>query len=114
MKKKTSYLIAALLLPLSLSTAHAEDSIAEGKAISFDRTKGNCLACHAMDDGELAGFYGPPLMMMKMRFPDRAALRAQVWDAGVRNPKTSMPPFGKNRMLTEEEVDKVVDYLYSL
>lgn len=114
MNKLSYLLVAVLLMPFGLSSAFAEDSVAEGKAISFDRKKGNCLACHAMDDGELAGLVGPPLMMMKLRFPDRAELRAQIWDATARNPATSMPPFGKHRMLTEDEIDKVVDYLYTL
>ena len=113
MNKLTQLLTAMLLLPLLLYSAYA-DNIAEGKEISFDRKKGNCLACHAMDDGELAGLVWPPLMMMKVRFPDRAVLREQVWDPTIRNPATSMPPYGRQRMMTEEEIDKVVDYLYTL
>ena len=30
------------------------------------------------------------------------------------NPDTLMPPFGANKILTEEQIDAVVDYLYSL
>lgn len=88
--------------------------IAEGKALAFDRRKGNCLACHMMDDGSLPGNSGPPLVAMKQRFPDKATLRAQVWDPQVRNPHTLMPPFGKHGILSETEIDKVVEYLYSL
>ena len=113
MNKLTQLIATVFLLPVLVSTAYA-DNIADGKEISFDRKKGNCLACHVMDDGELPGLVGPPLMMMKVRFPDRAVLREQVWDATIRNPATSMPPFGRHRMLTEEEIDKVVDYLYTL
>ncbi len=97
----------------------AEDSeemsrLERGKAITFDRVKGNCLACHYVEDGELTGNYGPPLIAMKVRFPDRDVLRAQIWDAAIRNPDTRMPPFGRNRILTEEEVDLVTDYIQSL
>lgn len=113
MKKLTQLITAILFFPMLLTTAYA-DSAADGKEISFDRKKGNCLACHVMDDGELAGLVGPPLMMMDVRFPDRAVLRKQIWDPTIRNPATSMPPYGKHRMLTEEEIDKVVDYLYTL
>ncbi len=49
-------LIIVLVLP---SLSHA-DNIAEGKSLTFDRKKGNCLACHMIDDGELAGNNGPP------------------------------------------------------
>lgn len=86
----------------------------QGKAITFDRSKGNCLACHYVEGGDLTGNYGPPLIAMKVRFPDRDVLRAQIWDAAIRNPDTRMPPFGRNRILTEEEVDLVTEYIQSL
>lgn len=86
----------------------------QGKAIAFDRFKGNCLACHYVEGGELTGNYGPPLIAMKIRYPDRDVLRQQIWDAAVKNPDTRMPPFGRNRILTEEEIDLVTDYIQSL
>ncbi|MDX2418047.1 MAG: sulfur oxidation c-type cytochrome SoxX [Xanthomonadales bacterium] len=86
----------------------------QGKAIAFNRFKGNCLACHYVEGGELTGNYGPPLIAMKIRFPDRDVLREQIWDAAVKNPDTRMPPFGRNRILTEEEIDLVTDYIQSL
>ena len=43
-----------------------------------------------------------------------AKLRAQIWDAMAANAKTSMPPFGKHKILTEEEIDKVVDFVHTL
>jgi sulfur-oxidizing protein SoxX len=67
-----------------------------------------------MGDGEMPGTVGPPLMMMQQRFPERAVLRQQIWDATERNPNTRMPPFGRHGMLTEEEIDWIVDYLYTL
>jgi sulfur-oxidizing protein SoxX len=49
---------------------------------------------------------------MKQRFPDRGALREQLWDSTVRNPYSVMPPFGRHRVLTEEEIDLVLEYIY--
>ena len=92
----------------------APDAYARGKAIAFDRNKGNCLACHAIEGGELAGNYGPPLLLMNVRYPDRADLRAQIWDAAVNDPATRMPPYGRHRILTEEEIDLVVDFIHTL
>lgn len=88
-----------------------------GKDIAFNRAKGNCLACHAMPtvpDAESTGTYGPPLIAMSARFPDKAKMRAQIWDATVMNPSSSMIPFGKHHVLTEAEIDKVTDFVYGL
>lgn len=108
---------AALLLLVTLvggiSIASA-DAVAEGKKVAFDRKKGNCLACHMIDDGALPGNIGPPLIAMKARFPDKGALRAQIWDPTIANPNTIMPPFGKHRVLTEKEVDLVTEFIYTL
>lgn len=98
--------------------AEGEDQSAQllqmGKAIAYDRNKGNCLSCHTMDDGELPGNSGPPLLMMKVRFPDRQVLRQQIWDASVANPDSIMPPYGRHHILTDDELELVVDYLYTL
>jgi sulfur-oxidizing protein SoxX len=91
-----------------------QDRLEAGKAIAFDRFKGNCLACHWIEGGELTGNYGPPLVAMKIRYPERETLRAQIWDAAVKNPHTRMPPYGRNRILTEEEIDLVTDFIHSL
>lgn len=86
----------------------------DGKAISFDTKKGNCLACHMIPGGDAAGNIAPPLMSMKARFPDKAALRAQISDPTVKNPVSFMPPFGKHKILSEKEIDAVTDFIYSL
>ena len=91
-----------------------EQRLAAGKQLAMARGKGNCLACHAIADGELPGTLGPPLLYMKQRFPDREQLRAQVWDPTARNPDTVMPPFGRHRILSEAEIDLIVDYIHSL
>ncbi|MEN8213086.1 MAG: sulfur oxidation c-type cytochrome SoxX [Pseudomonadota bacterium] len=101
---------------LSMSTAVAADDkvLEEGKKLSFSRKDGNCLACHVIEGGEAAGNIGPPLMQMKLRFPDKAVLRAQIADASVRNAETSMPLFGKYGILSDSDLDKVVEYIHSL
>lgn len=117
---KTALTLVALLGTLllgAISPANAEGakSAAEkGKEVAFNRKTGNCLACHAMDDGSLPGNIGPPLVSMKLRFPDKAILRDQIWDSTVKNPNTIMPPFGRHQMLSEEEVDWITEYVYSL
>jgi sulfur-oxidizing protein SoxX len=109
-------LIAGLCVAnLSTATEGAKESA--GRTVAFDNMKGNCLACHAIPndpEAESPGNIGPPFIMMKERFPDRNKLRAQIWDATAANPNTPMPPFGKHQILTEQEVDQVVEYIHSL
>lgn len=101
---------------INISTASAEESsaVSEGKEIAFDRKKGNCLACHAIADGKLPGNIGPPLQDMKTRYPDKAKLQAQIFDPTANNPHSIMPPFGKHKILTSDELKKVVEFIYSL
>lgn len=96
------------------AAASQESVIAEGRELSFDRKKGNCLACHVMGDGDLPGNIGPPLIAMKSRFPEKAKLREQIYDARVSNPHTIMLPFGPHGILTDEEIDKITAYAYTL
>ena len=116
----TKYLLLAVMILAGLPSVSvaeepvATDRIEQGKALAFERRKGNCLACHIIEGGELAGNYGPPLLMMEARFPDREVLRAQIWDASIRMPSTRMPPFGRHRILTEDEIDLVVDFILTL
>lgn len=119
MRKRISLLLATLLLGASMNNlawAAEEKKEMPGQEIAFNNKKGNCLACHAMPGtkGEMPGSIAPPLIAMKLRFPERAKLRAQVWDATAINPNTVMIPFGKHKVLTEEEIDQVVDFIYTL
>ncbi len=105
----------ALAPASSAVAAEAGKSVIEqGKEIAFNRKKGNCLACHQIEGGSLPGNIGPPLVAMKARFPDKAKLRAQIWDATRNNPNSIMPPFGRHKILSEDEIDKVVEFIYSL
>ena len=107
-------LFGALMAPMGLATADEAQVIKEGKAIAFNKAKGNCIACHMMDGGDMPGNIGPPLIAMKARFPDLVKLREQISDARGMNPNTIMPPFGAHGILTEAELDKLVVYIQSL
>ncbi|MGJ4948462.1 sulfur oxidation c-type cytochrome SoxX [Bradyrhizobium sp. HKCCYLS20291] len=104
----------ALGLGFAVSTAaHAQSGAAEGQKIAFDRGKGNCLTCHQIKGGDLPGSIGPKLENLKERY-DRAELIAILTDETKRNPLTVMPPFGRHRILTEQEISAVVDFLQTL
>jgi L-cysteine S-thiosulfotransferase len=107
---RAAWAIAALL-----ASQFAASAQLDGRALAHDVYKGNCLACHQIPGDSSAitsATIGPVLSHMAERFPDRAVLRAQIWDPGVRNPQTVMPPFGKHKVLSEEEIDAIVDYIY--
>jgi len=113
--------VSALLLAMSdqgtALAAHTEEHatiIEQGKEIAFDRRKGNCLACHAIPGGVSPGNIGPPLIVMNKRFPSKEKLREQIWDPSQNNPDTMMPPFGRHMIISEDEIDKIVEFIWSL
>jgi sulfur-oxidizing protein SoxX len=98
----------------SVSPASAQSPVSDGQKLAFDRGKGNCLTCHEIKGGDLSGSIGPPLKDIKSKYPDRNELVAIVTDETKRNPQTVMPPFGRNRILTDQEINAVVDFLQTL
>ena len=106
---------AALALAAASQGAGAQEEVS-GKQLALDRVKGNCLACHEMPgvpEATLPGNIGPALVGIAQRY-DRDRLRAQIWDAARGNPRTAMPPFGRNGILTEQEIDRVTDFILTL
>jgi L-cysteine S-thiosulfotransferase len=105
--------IAGTLAALSAGTSVAAAAPSAGETLAFDRGKGNCLTCHEIKGGDSPGNVGPPLADMKARFPNRADLVAIISDETKRNPQTVMPPFRRNLILTDQEIEAIVDFLYT-
>ncbi|SHK91674.1 monoheme cytochrome SoxX (sulfur oxidation) [Bradyrhizobium lablabi] len=116
--KQAAFQALALALLIGVlawaSPARAQSAAAEGQKIAFDRGKGNCLTCHEIKGGDFPGTIGPALKDIKSKYPDRNELIAIVTDETKRNPQTVMPPFGRNRILSEQEINAVVDFLQTL
>jgi sulfur-oxidizing protein SoxX len=116
--KSTAATAGAFALALStLATIPAvvlAGDVEKGKEIAWDRTKGNCVACHYMPEAQSPGKIGPALVAIQGRFESREKLAEQIYDATVANPESSMPPFGKHKILSDEEFDNVVEYIWSL
>jgi sulfur-oxidizing protein SoxX len=110
---RTLALTLAICATVSLQAAHAQSG-SEGQRLAFDRSKGNCLSCHEIKGGDLPGTIGPALRDIKSKYPDRNDLVAILTDETRRNPQTVMPPFGRNRILTEQEINAIVDFLQTL
>jgi sulfur-oxidizing protein SoxX len=107
--------LLALLMTAATSIAIADaDQMAKGKSLYMNQKKGNCIACHMIPDADanLPGNQGPPLLAMQARYPEKAKLRAQIWDATMKNPLSIMPAFGRHWILSEDEIDAIVAYIY--
>ena len=112
-----SAVLASVLLAAAVPTGAADAPVGDieaGKAVANDRAKGNCVACHMIPGAQAPGTIGPALVAMKARFPDPAKLHAQIYDSTVANPQSAMPPFGRNRLLTEKELNDLTAYIWSL
>lgn len=94
-----------------------KDRVVMGGCVATDRKAGNCFSCHYFKGLEKtrvqAGDIGPALAAMKARF-SREKVRARVFDSTKINPSTSMPPFGRHKILSGKEIDLVVDWLMTL
>jgi L-cysteine S-thiosulfotransferase len=92
-------------------------TITKGRAIFLDERKGNCAACHkAPNDAAIKtkSTIGMALEAVKARYPERAKLRDAIWDLSKTVPNTIMPPYGKNRILRDDEIDALVIYLETI
>ena len=116
--RQSHYVLAAiaggLLGVIALSMSAVAASPAEGKKLAFNRSKGNCITCHEIKGTSDFGNPGPALNDMKKRFPDRKELIAIISDETKRNELTVMPPFKRNLILTDKEIEAIVDFLYTL
>ena len=101
------------LLPFAALAADDPD-IAAGKKLAFNKKKGNCLACHQIAGGKLAGNIGPPLVAMKARFPDFNTLKAQISDARIKKPNTIMPPFGPHSIISSKDIEMITKFIHTL
>src|ERR1700723_780594 len=109
----TALFVAAVLAVVLVAGARASAQTLPAQALPFARSKGNCLTCHDIKGGDAPGNLGPPLADMKSRFPDRKELTAIVFDETKRNPQTVMPPFGRNLILTDGEIQVFVDFFFT-
>ncbi|MFG1238757.1 sulfur oxidation c-type cytochrome SoxX [Xanthobacter autotrophicus DSM 597] len=78
---------------------------------------GNCYACHQMDPKEVSyGTLGPSLVNYgaerKFSAEDAKATYAKVYNAQAVFACSSMPRFGHNGVLSEEQMKDVVAYLF--
>ncbi len=108
--------VGAVLAMLALGTAWAQRP-APVLELYVKRDKGHCIACHQLPAGvgpQSHSDLGPALDGMRMRALGKAALRQAIEDPTRANPDTVMPPYGRHRILTREEIDRLVEFLNAL
>ena len=119
-------IVDGVSIPKSL-TGVAGDA-KNGRKLSINRKKGNCLACHAMPipEQQFHGETGPSLYGVGLRLTE-GELRMQIVNSKVTNEDTMMPAFyrtfGYSRplkkfvgktILSPQEVEDIVAYLQTL
>lgn len=106
-------LVAVAVFPASATAAETkvQSTVVWGKELAVEY----CQACHYFEGTDQAGTVGPPLLAMKPRFPDRRKLEAILYDPQlVLKPHTMMPPFGRNGVLDEKQIELIIDFIYTL
>lgn len=116
----SAYAQDALPTDKNCSSIKDKSSELDGWCTAINRRQGNCLACHVMvtprwpEGFPEGGNTAPPLVAMKARFPDRSKLHAQISDARNAVETSMMPPFAAHGILSDEQIDNIVDFLYTL
>ena len=114
---KTGQLPLALLTSSLIAAATCRAVAADGRALAFDPAKGGCLACHqipADPNAKSLATVGPALAGLKRRFANLNALVAFLRDPSIGNAGTAMPPYGRHRILSDDEINSIAEYLWKL
>lgn len=101
-----------LWLLTSASLLHAAS--ASGQQLALDSSKGNCHACHQLPGSENHGNIGPALTNISEKFPDIKQLQSFISDPALTHANTIMPPYGRHRILSEEEIIKISKFIHPL
>ncbi len=111
------------LKPLNIENGNINKGV-----MLFKSRKTNCLSCHKapLQDEKFQGNLGPSLLGVGSRY-SREDIRIRLINAKLINPKTIMPAYFKiidyprtpnkylgKTILSAEEVEHLVEYLYSL
>lgn len=95
----------------SATESKPKTPLEHGKALTIEL----CQPCHQIEGADQAGTTGPPLVAMQARFPERGKLREIIYDAQEAiKPDTMMPPFGRHGLVNDQEIDRMMDFLYTL
>jgi sulfur-oxidizing protein SoxX len=105
-------IIGTFLISHDTSAADkAKTPLEQGKELTINL----CQACHQFEGTTQAGTVGPPLLAMKERFPDSKKLYEIIYDPHVAiKSDTMMPPFGRNGLVDDSQIQLMIEFLYTL
>jgi sulfur-oxidizing protein SoxA len=99
-----------LTQPVAVSTVEGDAA----KGLEISKRRGSCMTCHVMGDkSDQSGNIGPDLSLVAT-YRDDTYLYNYVNDPRVYTPMSGMPPWGTNKLLTEEEMKDVVAFMRTL
>ena len=107
----------AAILAAALAVAASASAQAPAVPDAFSRAdKGDCLSCHALPAavGAAGGDIGPLLTGSRMRELGEANLRQILDDPMRANGNTTMPPYGRHRILDAGEIEAIARFLQAL
>lgn len=115
MKVANKLLIATAVSGLLVSNIFADSLADQGKKIFTTNTKGNCVACHAINGQTLdgPGSLGPVLGGLSY-WPEEELYKLIYNPYETRSKITAMPAFGKNGWLSDSEIKAVVAFLKTI
>ncbi len=105
--------VAAVATVFSYGGSNA-DLVKMGEKIFNDKKQGNCLACHDANGKKIdgPGSFGPKLQYLS-QWP-KEALYDKIYDPYTTNPISAMPPFGKNGILSDKQINALIAYLKTI
>jgi L-cysteine S-thiosulfotransferase len=107
--KQSLFVLAAVLGVAALGLDPASAAPSEGQKL----VAANCLTCHEVKGADDFGNVAPSLIGLKARYPNRKDVVDIIADETKHNPQTVMPPFGRNLIVTNKEIEEMVDFLYT-
>lgn len=89
----------------------------KGEQLAYDRSRGgSCLACHVMGPTtpSMPGAVGPDLSTYAQWGRDDQWIFNYIYDARSVNPQSVMPPWGRHKVFTVEEIKDMVAFMKTL
>lgn len=96
------------------SFASDDELVKKGEKIFNTNTQGNCVACHAISGKTLDGPGSMGPVLQALSFWPEEALYEKIYDPNSSNPISTMPSFGKNGWLSDDEIKAVIANLKTI